>query len=66
MTYDTVSYEVCITEILPGHGAIMGGKGPIQNRADFERYPWDELRGALLGAGRAEVRRACAGICRPA
>jgi uroporphyrinogen decarboxylase len=43
MTYDTVSYEVCITEILPGHGAIYGGKGPIQNRADFERYPWNEL-----------------------
>lgn len=43
MTYDTVSYEVCITEILPDHGAIYGGKGPIQNRADFERYPWDEL-----------------------
>ncbi|MCX6080758.1 MAG: hypothetical protein NTW32_14625 [Chloroflexi bacterium] len=44
MTYDTVSYEVCITDILPGHGAIMGGKGPIQNRADLERYPWDELQ----------------------
>jgi uroporphyrinogen decarboxylase len=44
MTYDTVSYEVCITEALPGHGAIMGGKGPIQNRADFERYPWPELQ----------------------
>ena len=29
MTYDTISYEVCITEALPGHGAIMGGKGPI-------------------------------------
>jgi uroporphyrinogen decarboxylase len=43
MGYDTVSYEVCITEALPGHGAIMGGKGPVQNRADFERYPWDEL-----------------------
>jgi uroporphyrinogen decarboxylase len=43
MTYDTVSYEVCITDVLPGHGAIMGGRGPIQNRADFERYPWDEL-----------------------
>jgi uroporphyrinogen decarboxylase len=43
MTYDTVSYEVCITEVLPEHGAIMGGKGPIQCRADFERYPWDEL-----------------------
>jgi uroporphyrinogen decarboxylase len=44
MTYDTVSYEVCITEALPGHGAIMGGKGPIQSRADFERYPWNELQ----------------------
>lgn len=44
MTYDTVSFEVCITEILPDHGAIMGGRpGPIQNRQDFERYPWDEL-----------------------
>lgn len=43
MTYDTVSYEVCITGILPEHGAIMGGAGPIQNRQDFERYPWGEL-----------------------
>jgi len=44
MTYDTVSFEVCITEILPDSGAIMGGRpGPIQNRDDFEKYPWDEL-----------------------
>ena len=44
MTYDTVSFEVCVTDILPGHGAIMGGRpGPIQNRIDFEEYPWDEL-----------------------
>jgi uroporphyrinogen decarboxylase len=43
MTYDTVSFEVCITEILPGPGALKGGKGPIQTRADFERYPWHEL-----------------------
>lgn len=44
MTYDTVSFEVCITEILPDGGALMGGRpGPIQSRADFERYPWDEL-----------------------
>lgn len=44
MTYDTVSYEVTITGILPDGGAIMGGKaGPIQNRKDFEAYPWDEL-----------------------
>lgn len=44
MTYDTVSYEITITDQLPDHGAILGGrKGPIQGRADFERYPWDEL-----------------------
>lgn len=44
MTYDTVSFEVTITDILPDHGAIFGGRpGPIQNRADFEHYPWDEL-----------------------
>ena len=44
MTYDTVSYEVCITNILPEHGAIMGGRpGPIQSRKDFESYPWDRL-----------------------
>lgn len=43
-TYDTVSYEVCVTEILPGGGALLGEHpGPIQTRADFERYPWDEL-----------------------
>ena len=44
MSYDTISFEVCITEILPEHGAIMGGRpGPIQNREDFNKYPWDEL-----------------------
>jgi len=44
MSYDVVSYEVCITEVLPGHGALSGGKaGPIQNRKDFEAYPWDEI-----------------------
>ena len=44
MTYDVVSFEVCITDILPEHGALMGGRpGPIQTRADFDRYPWDEL-----------------------
>jgi uroporphyrinogen decarboxylase len=44
MTYDTISYEVCLTEILPDHGAIYGGRpGPIQNRRDFVAYPWDRL-----------------------
>lgn len=44
MTYDTMSFEGCVCEILPDHGALMGGRpGPIQNREDFERYPWDDL-----------------------
>jgi len=44
MTYDTVSFEITITDQLPDHGAILGGRpGPIQNRQDFETYPWDEL-----------------------
>ena len=44
MTYDAVSFEVCITSILPDSGAIAGGRpGPIQSRKDFEAYPWDEL-----------------------
>ena len=44
MTYDTVSLEFPLVEILPGHGAIRGGRpGPIQNRTDFDAYPWDEL-----------------------
>lgn len=44
MTYDTVSMEFGIADILPDHGAINGGrKGPIQDRADFERYPWHDL-----------------------
>jgi len=43
MTYDTVSYEVCIGGTLPGHMAICGGQGPIQSRADFDAYPWQKL-----------------------
>jgi uroporphyrinogen decarboxylase len=43
MTYDTVSYEVCILVTMPGKSAICGGQGPIQTRADFDAYPWKEL-----------------------
>ena len=44
MTYDTVSFEGTIVEVLPDHGAILGGRpGPIQSRADFDRYPFDEI-----------------------
>lgn len=44
MGYDTASYECCITDILPGGGALGAhAEGCIKERADFEKYPWDEL-----------------------
>jgi hypothetical protein len=44
MTYDGFDFEAAICDILPGHGAIMGGMpGPIQTRDDFEKYPWEEI-----------------------
>ena len=44
MTYDAFDYEAAICDILPGHGAIMGGMaGPIQTREDFDNYPWAEI-----------------------
>ncbi len=44
MTSDTVSFEITISRSLPDHGAIYGSrKGPIQNRQDFEAYPWEEV-----------------------
>ena len=46
MTYDGLDFEAAICDILPGHGAIMGGMaGPIQTREDFDRYPWKEIPG---------------------
>jgi uroporphyrinogen decarboxylase len=53
MTYDIVSYEYGIVEILPDSGAIMGGRpGPIQNRKDFEAYPWDRIPGKFMEKAR--------------
>ncbi len=43
MTYDGFDYEAAICDVFPGHGAIVGGKGPIQSREDFARYPFDEI-----------------------
>lgn len=44
MTYDAFDFEAAVCDILPGHGAILGGKaGPIQTRDDFERYPWHDV-----------------------
>lgn len=44
MTYDGFDFEAAICDILPGHGAIMGGmQGPVQTRDDFEKYPWKDI-----------------------
>ncbi|KAA6335632.1 hypothetical protein EZS27_016153 [termite gut metagenome] len=42
--YDAFDYEAAICDIIPGHGAIMGGMlGPIQTRDDFEKYPFEDI-----------------------
>ena len=42
--YDGVIQEFCVTPSLVGGGALGGHKkGVIQNREDFEKYPWDEI-----------------------
>jgi len=42
--YDAVSFEHCLSEMLP-HGGLLGGHGTsvLQTYEDFEKYPWDEL-----------------------
>jgi uroporphyrinogen decarboxylase len=42
--YDTVSFECCIGAAMPGSGSLSGHKpGEIQNREDFEKYPWGKI-----------------------
>ena len=42
MGYDTVSFEELIGPAMPGSGALGEHvKGVIQDRDDFEKYPWD-------------------------
>ncbi|MEG0911611.1 MAG: uroporphyrinogen decarboxylase family protein, partial [Ruthenibacterium sp.] len=42
--YDTVSFEELIGPAMPGSGALgEHAEGVIQTRADFEKYPWDDI-----------------------
>ena len=42
--YDVVPYECCITDVLPGGGALgRHVQGIIRAREDFDRYPWKEI-----------------------
>jgi uroporphyrinogen decarboxylase len=55
MGYDTVSFEQCITRILPGGGALYSHADPvIKTRGDFENYPWKKLPDAYFEAFRAD------------
>jgi len=51
MGYDTVSYEELISAILPGSGALYHHTpGVIQDRKDFESYPWGEIEDRFFAA----------------
>ncbi|MBS3735214.1 MAG: hypothetical protein KGY99_09860 [Phycisphaerae bacterium] len=67
MTYDCASFEVCVTEILPDGGALLGERdGVIQGRDDFERYPWGDLpRLFWAAAGPRGPDASLAGAFRP-
>ena len=42
--YDTVTWELGITSIMPGNGALGAHlPGCIKTREDFDKYPWDSL-----------------------
>jgi len=61
MGYDTVTYEVCIGPAMPGSGSLGGHKpGEIQCRADYDKYPWDEIEQRFfdIAAPRYEALRA--------
>lgn len=44
MGYDTISFEGCITDVIQKGESLSGRKpGPIQNRRDFDNYPFAEI-----------------------
>jgi len=62
-TYDAFAYEAGICDMLPGHGAIKGGMpGPIQTRADFEKYPFDDIP-KIFWEGHIHRMKAYGGCC---
>lgn len=51
MGYDAAPFECCITAALIDGGALGAHKeGCIKTRADFERYPWDEIETRFFAA----------------
>lgn len=64
MTYDTVSYEYCITPLLPAQGQALMGKvaGPIQNWADFERVEWQGIVERYISVSRPRFEALAASL----
>lgn len=51
MGYDTVSFEQCIGEVMPGSGCLGRHAQPaITDRDDFDKYPWDEIPDLFFNA----------------
>lgn len=47
--YDTVTYEGCVTEILPHGGALAHPQpGWVEDRQRFEEYPWGDVLGLYI------------------
>ena len=43
--YDAVSFECCVTDILPHGGALSGSrKGYIDSQETFDAYPWESVK----------------------
>lgn len=43
--YDAVSFECCVTDILPHGGALSGSrKGCIDSQETFDAYPWESVK----------------------
>jgi uroporphyrinogen decarboxylase len=45
MGYDSVSFECCYTQAMPGSGCLgqQDKDPPIKTLDDFKKYPWDEI-----------------------
>ncbi|MCL2352296.1 MAG: hypothetical protein FWC55_07160 [Firmicutes bacterium] len=43
--YDAAPFEICIGSVLPGGGALGNQRmdPAVKTKADFDRYPWDEI-----------------------
>ena len=42
--YDVVDFEACFSEVINQGKSLKGLEpGPVQNREDFDSYPWDEI-----------------------